>query len=271
MKNSKNVAIIAGGGKLPGLVFEQLSDAYIVGFEGMECSLTEHAKFHNFNQLGVFFKDLNNRGICHVVMAGNMQRPLLDETKFDEYVKARSQSILSALEQGDDALLTYIVSLFLEESITPIGAHDVVSNLTLQAGVYSGSINQVNLNNLKRADLILEKTSSLDIGQSVVVEAGQALGIETLQGTNQMLANVRDTLRPLRVLGGGVLVKREKIKQDLRVDMPTIGPDTILQAHAAKLAAVVISPEKVIVIDQDECFRLCNELSLSFIVKEREK
>jgi DUF1009 family protein len=53
--------------------------------------------------------------------------------------------------------------------------------------------------------------------------------------------------------------------------MPTIGPDTILQAHAAKLAAVVISPEKVIVIDQDECFRLCNELSLSFIVKEREK
>ena len=86
-----------------------------------------------------------------------------------------------------------------------------------------------------------------------------------------MLANVRDTLRPLRVLGGGVLVKREKIKQDLRVDMPTIGPDTILKAHAAKLAAVVISPEKVIVIDQDECFRLCNELSLSFIVKEREK
>ena len=136
MKNSKNVVIIAGGGKLPGLVFEQLSDAYIVGFEGMECSLTEHAKFHNFNQLGVFFDDLNNRGICHVVMAGNMQRPLLDETKFDEYVKTRSQSILSALEQGDDALLTYIVSLFLDESITPIGAHDVVSNLTLQAGVY---------------------------------------------------------------------------------------------------------------------------------------
>ena len=60
MKNLKNVVIIAGGGKLPRLVFEQLSDAYIVGFEGMECSLTEHAKFHNFNQLGVFFEDLNN-------------------------------------------------------------------------------------------------------------------------------------------------------------------------------------------------------------------
>ena len=132
-------------------------------------------------------------------MAGNMQRPLLNETKFDEYVKARSKSILSALKQGDDALLTYIVSLFLEESITPIGAHEVVSNLTLQPGVYSGSIKQVTRNNLKRADLILEKISDLDIGQSVVVEAGQALGIETLQGTNQMLANVRDTLSSLRV------------------------------------------------------------------------
>lgn len=271
MKNSKNFAIIAGGGKLPELVFEQLSDAYVVGFEGTDCSLTEHAKFHNFNRLGDFFEDLNNRGIRYVVMAGNMQRPVLDEAKFDGYVKARSQSIFYALEQGDDALLTYIISLFLEERITPVGAHDVVSNLTLRAGVHIGSINQVNLNNIKRADQILEKISSLDIGQSVVVEAGQALGVETLQGTERMLSNVRDTPGPLREVGGGVLVKREKIRQDLRVDMPTIGPDTILQAHAAQLAAVVISPDKVIVIDQDECFRLCSELSLSFIVRERAK
>ena len=61
----------------------------------------------------------------------------------------------------------------------------------------------------------------------------------------------------------------EKTTQDLRVDMPTIGPKTIRQVYDAKLAAVIISPGKVIVLDQDECFRLCEELSLSFIVKER--
>ena len=86
-----------------------------------------------------------------------------------------------------------------------------------------------------------------------------------------MLECVRDTSSLLRRVGGGVLVKREKIDQDLRVDMPTIGPETILQVHEAKLDAVIISPNTGIVIKQDECFGLCKKLSLSFIVKEREK
>ena len=271
MKNFKNVAIIAGSGNLPRLVYEQLSDPYVVGFEGMDCSLSKHAIFHNFNHLGKFFEDLNNRGVRSVVMVGGMQRPLLDEKKFDEYLKERSQSVFNALQQGDDALLKYIISLFLEKNITPIGANEVVSNLTLKEGVYIGSQENVNLNDVKRADQILETTSCLDIGQSVVVQGGQVLGIETVQGTERMLGYVRDTSTlPGRVVGG-VLVKREKVNQDLRVDMPTIGPETILQVHAAKLDAVVISPDTVIVLEQDECFRLCKKLSLSFIVKEREK
>jgi len=270
MKNFKNVAIIAGSGNLPRLVYEQLSDPYVVGFQGMECSLSNLAVFHNFNQLGRFFEDLNNRGIRGVVMVGGMQRPFLDETKFDEYLKARSHSFLSALQQGDDALFKYIISLFIENNITPIGANEVVRNLTLKAGSYVGTPDNVNLNDVKRADQILEKTSCLDIGQSVVVEGGQVLGIETAQGTKQMLEYVSDTSSLLRRIGG-VLVKREKINQDLRVDMPTIGPETIRQVHDAKLDAVIISPDKVIVINQDECFRLCKKFSLAFIVKEREK
>tara|TARA_B100000674_G_C37685476_1_gene843471 strand:- start:67 stop:882 length:816 start_codon:yes stop_codon:yes gene_type:complete len=271
MKNFKNVAIIAGAGNLPRLVYEQLSDPYVVGFEEMECSLSKQASIYSFNQLGKFFEDLNKRGIRSVVMAGGMQRPLLDKTKFDDYLKARSHSIFNALQQGDDALLKYIISLFLEESITPIGAHEVIGNLTLKAGVYVGSIDNINLHDVKRADQILQKTSCLDIGQSVVVEAGQVLGIETVQGTKQMLGYVRDTSNLLRRVGGGVFVKREKIDQDLRADMPTIGPETILQVYEAKLDALVISPDTVLVIEQDECFRLCKKLSLSFIVKERNK
>ncbi len=271
MKNYKNVAIIAGGGALPEIVYQELSDPYVIGFEGMPCSLSDRAKFHNFNRLGYFFEDLNARSISSVVMVGHMKRPLLDETKFDEFSKARSHLIFNAMQQGDDTLLKYIISLFLEANITPIGAHEVVRNLTLKAGVYTGSADNVNVDDVRRADEILEKTSCLDIGQSVVVEAGQVLGIETVQGTEQLLSYVRDTSNALRRVGVGVLVKREKTNQDLRVDMPTIGPETIRQVYDAKLAAVIISPHKVIVLNQDECFRLCEELSLSLIVKEREK
>ena len=271
MKNYKNVAIVAGGGTLPKIVYEELSDPYVIGFEGMPCSLRDRAKFHNFNRLGYFFKDLNARGIRSVVMVGDMKRPLLDETKFDEFSKTRSHLIFNAMQQGDDTVLKYIISLFLEANITPIGAHEVVRDLTLKAGVYSGSVDNLNVEDVKRADEILERTSCLDIGQSIVVEAGQVLGIETVQGTEQLLGYVRDTSIALRRVGVGVFVKREKINQDLRVDMPTIGPETIRQVYDAKLASIIITPGKVIVLDQDECFRLCEELSLSFIVKEREK
>ncbi|MDO6646773.1 LpxI family protein, partial [Acinetobacter guillouiae] len=82
---------------------------------------------------------------------------------------------------------------------------------------------------------ILLALSPLDVGQGAVVAGGLVLGIETLQGTDALLRFVGDTPAPLRRCQGGVLVKAPKRGQDLRVDMPAIGPDTVRNAAAAGL------------------------------------
>ena len=73
------------------------------------------------------------------------------------------------------------------------------------------------------------------------------MGIETLQGTNELLKFVAKTSSNLRINGlGGIFVKRPKANQDLRFDMPVVGPETVELACRAGLRGLVISPGSVI-------------------------
>ena len=92
--------------------------------------------------------------------------------------------------------------------------------------------------------------SPQDIGQGVVVENGLVLGIETLQGTNELLKFVIKISSHLRKDNSGDLVKRPKSNQNLRFDMPVVGPETIELACKAGLRGLVVSPRSVIVLDR---------------------
>ena len=96
----------------------------------------------------------------------------------------------------------------------------------------------------------------VDAGQAVVVAQGEVLAIEGAEGTDAMLQRVA-ALPHRGALGGrrGVLAKGPKPGQELRVDMPAIGPRTIEQAAAAKLAGVVVEAGAVLILDRDEAIR----------------
>ena len=98
---------------------------------------------------------------------------------------------------------------------------------------------------------ILLALSPLDVGQGTVVAGGLCLGIETLQGTDALLRFVGETPGHLRRGSGGVLVKAPKRGQDLRVDMPVVGPDTVRNAAAAGLEGIFASAGKVLIVEQD--------------------
>jgi DUF1009 family protein len=84
-----------------------------------------------------------------------------------------------------------------------------------------------------------------------VIEGGLTLGIETLQGTKALLDFVAHSNPKLRRNPRGILIKRPKTGQDLRVDMPAIGPSTIDQVVDAGLAGIVIAPDRVVLVDRD--------------------
>ncbi len=106
---------------------------------------------------------------------------------------------------------------------------------------------------LARARAVLHSLSPHDVGQGCVVAKGHIIGIETLQGTDAMLRFVQTTAPG----SGGVLVKRAKDGQDLRVDMPAIGPQTIAHAAAAGLKAIEAQQGKVLLLDPDAVRAAC--------------
>ena len=108
-----------------------------------------------------------------------------------------------------------------------------------------------------------------DIGQGVAIENGLVLGIETLQGTNELLKFVAKTPAHLRKTNlSGIFVKRPKINQDLRVDMPVIGPETIRLACKAGLSGLVVSPLSVIVLDKDRCEQIAMANNFFILAEE---
>jgi DUF1009 family protein len=121
---------------------------------------------------------------------------------------------------------------------------------------------------IARADQVLKTLSPLDVGQSVVVENGLVLGIETLQGTDALLSFVAATAPNLRGPIGGVFVKRPKAGQDLRVDMPTIGPNTIDLMGKAGLSGIVISPDACVVVDVQQTIERANSQSIFIVAAE---
>ena len=107
-----------------------------------------------------------------------------------------------------------------------------------------------------------------DADLRVVVENGLVLGIETLQGTNELLKFVIKTSSHLRKDGsGGIFVKRPKSNQNLRFDMPVVGPETIELACKAGLRGLVVSPRSVIVLDREKCIQIA-EANDFFILAE---
>jgi len=255
------LAIISAKGLLPVELARAVPDALIVTLKGVEHDQTGPVHEHQFEKLGALFVDLKAEGVSDVVFAGGMSRPALDPSAFDDFMQATAPRLMAAFGQGDDALLRLVVSLFEENGLTVRGAHEILE-ITAKTGLIAGPApDEVSLKDAERGAEILRVTSSLDVGQGVVVAGGLCLGIETLQGTDAMLAFVADTEAHLR-RAKGVFVKAPKAGQDLRVDMPAIGPDTIRNVAQAGLAGVALAAGRVLVLDRDVTLKLAEDLGV---------
>lgn len=265
---SKPRAIIAGRGQLPLDLAAAAPEALFVSFHGIEGEGLPAAAHHHrarLERLGALFATLRAAGVGEVVFAGALNRADLGTAGFDDRTQALLPRIAAAMQRGDDGLLREIIAIFAEEGFATIAAPDLAPELVLAPGTHLGpDPGPAPLADTARGREILAATGPLDLGQAVVVEGGLCLGIETLQGTDALLDFVARTPAHLRRPAGarGVLVKDAKPGQDLRIDMPTIGPGTLAGAKAAGLAGIMVGAGRVIVLDRDEIAREAERLGL---------
>lgn len=261
------LAILGGAGQLPVMVQKHHPDALAIGFEGMPTDLS-HATTVAFEHMGGLFETLTAAGVDRVCMVGGLSRPNLDPSQFDEGMRHIAPRLMQAMAGGDDGLLREIIALFAERGFETVGAHTLVPEITASAGVLTqAQPSDADFADIARADAILRALSPVDVGQAVVVGGGLCIGIETVQGTDALLAMVKETPEHLR-RAKGVLVKRPKVGQDLRVDMPTIGVATVKNASDAGLAGIALTPGEVLLLDQKAIVRKADALGLFLIASD---
>ncbi|AUH34869.1 LpxI family protein [Paracoccus tegillarcae] len=249
------IAIIAGEGRLAPAIAEHLPDAPVFALEGFPPPIP--ASTFRLERLVPFLDHLADLGVENVVFAGAVRRPALDPASFDPRTAQLVPRILTAMQSGDDAALRTVLDIFEEFGISVSGIDEIMPSLIPPEGIVSGDPSAADQTDAARGAEIVAALGPLDLGQGCVVAQGLCLAVETLPGTAAMLDFVarHQGLRPNPNGALGVFYKAPKPDQDRRIDLPTIGPDTVDQVVAAGLAGIAWQAGSVILLDRDETAR----------------
>ena len=293
------LALIAGEGRLPATLMAALTAS---GTHFIVCEMQGHpvelSDTHGVERiqfrletLGSLIADLSGRGVRQVCFAGRVSRPQIDPLKIDAATMPLVPKLGQALQSGDDSALRIVVSFFEEVGISVVGASEIAPNILPQAGVLTkAEPSDQDKRDAARGDEIIAALAVADVGQACVVANGQAIAVEALAGTDWMLnsvvpTNVTDDTAQAwaeariaqaragfgasgdRRDRGGVLIKKSKPGQDLRFDMPTVGPETIAGLVKAQLAGMAIEAGHVILLDPAETIAAADAAGLFIWVR----
>lgn len=248
------LGIIAGGGTIPGHLIEhckdQGRDIFVIAVDGHADNLTLENVPHIRTRLGavgqVIF-NLQERNVEELVFIGSIRRPSLAELRPD----TRGTKILMKAGKaafGDSGLLSAVIDELEEEGFTVVGADEIVADLLAPLGTL-GTISPDDQakQDIKRGKSVVTGLGILDVGQAAVVQEGYVLAVEAAEGTDSMLSRCGGLKRHGP---GGVLVKCRKPGQDRRIDLPTIGPNTVASAAVSGLRGIAVEAGHTLIIDR---------------------
>ncbi|MBN2630622.1 MAG: UDP-2,3-diacylglucosamine diphosphatase LpxI [Rhodobacteraceae bacterium] len=256
-------AIIAGAGRLPAAVAGVLDRPMVCALDGFAPEGVAVDVAFRVERLVPLFRALEDAGVTTVTFAGAVQRPRLDPALFDAATAQLVPRLLAAMAQGDDATLRAVIALFEEAGFSVAGTAQIAPGLVPGAGVLCGAVSDRDRDDATRAAAIVAALGAVDVGQGCVVAQGLCLAVEALPGTDAMLAGVAGLPVALRSLGTrGLFYKAPKPGQDMRVDLPTLGPDTVARVAEAGLGGIVWQAGGVICLDLPEMTRAASDAGL---------
>jgi DUF1009 family protein len=243
------LAIICGGGTLPFAVADAVIKHgrrvvlfAIRGWADPKRIVDYPHYWAAVGQFGAFCRLARREGCRDVVFIGSMVRPAIWQIRPDFKTLRLLPRIFGIFRGGDDHLLKGVAAIFEEHGFRLVGAQAVAPEILMP----EGALGRERPNDRDRADIakglaLLSAASPFDVGQAVVVADARVLAIEAAEGTDRMLARVAELRQSGRIASGrGVLVKAAKRNQDRRLDLPSIGPQTVESAARAGLAGIAV-------------------------------
>ena len=164
---------------------------------------------------------------------------------------------------GDDGLLRAVVEEIEKDGMSVKGVHEVMPDILIKEGVLTKRRpSKQDLIDIKRGVEAALTLGKLDIGQAVIVQQGLVLGVEGIEGTDELIRRCKDYRRKG---DGGVLVKLRKPQQDMRIDLPTIGSRSVERAHETGLEGIIVHAGNGLIVDEKETIDLANKYGMYIV------
>ncbi len=218
----------------------------------------------SIGQFGKIINILKENNCKKVLFAGKVNKPNFSRLKLDFKGIYYIPRILKASKLGDAAILKEIIKILAQNKIKTENSLKFNPDLSLKKGNYSKlKPNKQDQSDIIKAIKTLNSLREYNFSQGVVVRNKKVVSIEGKGGTKKMLEKSRSKI----LRNHGVLVKFPKKKQDLRVDLPTIGLKTLKQIKTAGLKGIVVKSNQHVFLDKGKCIKFANINKMFISVK----
>jgi DUF1009 family protein len=274
------LGIVSGGGTLP---FEVADAAIARGrkvllFPIKGAADPQRAKSYPHRWIGVtqgrtLMRLMRKEGCRDVVLIGSLNRPSPWQILLSLHdILSMLPTLIGALRRGDNHLLSVVARFAERNGFHIIGAHEVAPEILVKKGSLTArQPSDIQRTSIDRGLALLNAIGSYDVGQGAVVINQNIVAVEGIEGTDAMLARVRDLRRSGRVAtmaGEGVLVKAPKPQQDRRFDLPAIGPKTVRGVAEAGLAGLAVVAGQTVIAEPEELLREADRLKVFVVAVE---
>nr|WP_307775540.1 UDP-2,3-diacylglucosamine diphosphatase LpxI [uncultured Cetobacterium sp.] len=262
----RKVGIIVGNGKLP-LYFLKEAEAqdievYLIGlFDTVNEEIQKHKNYRKFNigQIGEIVKYLLLNDIKEVVMLGKVEKSVLFEEMYLDYY---GEELLKRLpDKKDETLLFGVISFLRLNKIKVLPQNHLLNNMMFKDENYTEVLLTEEDKKTVRIGIEAAKAlSEVDAGQTVVCKDSSVIALEGIEGTDE-------TIKRAGKLAGEkcIIIKMARPQQDMRVDIPAVGIETIRRAIEIKAKGVVAEAGKMLFLDSKECIELANKNNIFII------
>ena len=256
------LGLIVGESSLPNFVINKLLKKNI---EFLILDLTKsyiYKRYKNsyslkITELGKAISILKKNNCKNLIFIGKVERPEISLLKFDRKALFYLPRLFSAFKKGDGNILKEIIKIFKENKLNVVNSMKFTPELIFK----DKSINKLKINNTDKSSIskgvkIIKSLSKFDIGQSVVINNGYVLAIEGPEGTDETIKRSLHLSKKYKLKNKSILIKFPKANQDLRIDLPTIGFDTIKNCIKANIKGIAVKRSQNIILDKDKIINL---------------
>ena len=234
-------------------------------------SICDHVKWSGVGKMGAHLRYFRRNGVRDVTMAGKLFK---SELLFQGSVWLKHYPDLTAIrtfgphllgsrpDSRDDNLLLAVTKTYAHHSLTVCPATDFAPELLVDQGHLIGK--PLTKKQARDADFgweVAKQMGGMDIGQSITIKDGTVLAVEAVEGTDECITRTGELCRR----GGWTLVKVSKPNQDMRFDVPTIGPQTVTRVAENGGTAIVVEAEKTILVEREKTLELARKHGVTIV------